>query len=181
MDSLEFRLKNLKESRLRAVLEAAAKKFGWGAKPAANHGYGLACGTEKGGYVATVAEVVVENDKPRVLRAVTAFECGAIINPDHLTNQIEGAVIMGLGGALSEAIEFENGQITNPAFSAYKVPRFRDAPMLETVLIDRKDLPSEGAGESPIIAIAPAVGNAIFEATGKRVRSMPMAPKGKLA
>jgi isoquinoline 1-oxidoreductase len=181
MDPLEFRLKNLKEARLRAVLEAAAKKFGWGAKPAGGHGYGLACGTEKGGYVATAAEVVVENDKPRVVRAVTAFECGAIVNPDHLTNQIEGAVIMGLGGALSEAIEFENGQISNPAFSAYKVPRFRDAPVLETVLIDRKDLSSEGAGESPIIAIAPAVGNAIFQATGKRVRSMPMAPKGKLA
>lgn len=180
MDPLEFRLKNLKEARLRAVLEAAAKKFGWGAKPAAGHGYGLACGTEKGSFVATVAEVVVENEKPRVLRAVTAFECGAIINPDHLMNQIEGSVIMGLGGALTEAIEFENGQISNPAFSVYKVPRFRDAPILETVLLDRKDLPSEGAGETPIIAIAPAVGNAIFQATGKRVRSMPMAPKGKL-
>jgi isoquinoline 1-oxidoreductase len=181
MDPLEFRLKNLKEARLRAVLEAAAKKFGWGAKPSAGHGYGLACGTEKGSFVATVAEVVVEKDKPRVLRATTAFECGAIVNPDHLTNQVEGAVIMGLGGALTEAIEFENGQITNPAFSAYKVPRFRDAPVLDTVLVDRKDLPSAGAGETPIIAIAPAVGNAIFQATGKRVRSMPMAPKGKLA
>jgi nicotinate dehydrogenase subunit B len=181
MDPLEFRLKNLKEPRLRAVLEAAAKKFGWGGKPAAGHGYGLACGTEKGSYVASVAEVVVEKDRPRVLRVTTAFECGAIVNPDHLTNQIEGAVMMGLGGALTEAIEFENGQITNPAFSQYKVPRFRDAPMLETVLLDRKDLPSEGAGETPIIAIAPAVGNAIFHATGKRVRSMPMAPKGKLA
>jgi nicotinate dehydrogenase subunit B len=182
MDPLEFRLKNLKEVRLRNVLEYAATKFGWGAKPAAGRGYGLACGTEKGSFVATVAEVVVDSDKPRVLRAVTAFECGAIVNPDHLTNQIEGAVIMGLGGALSEAIEFENGQISNPAFSAYKVPRFRDAPpVLETFLLDRKDLPSEGAGETPIIAIAPAVGNAIFQATGKRVRSMPMAPKGKLA
>jgi isoquinoline 1-oxidoreductase len=100
------------------------------------------------------------------------------VNPDHLKNQVEGAVIMGLGGALYERIEFENGKVTNPAFSAYHVPRFRDAPVLETVLLDRKDLPSEGAGETPIIAIAPAVGNALFHATGRRLRSMPLVPDG---
>jgi isoquinoline 1-oxidoreductase len=179
MDPLEFRLKNLKDERMKTVLQAAAKKFGWGKeKPAAGHGFGLAVGTEKGSYVATCAEVAIDNDRVQVIRATTAFECGAIVNPDHLTNQIEGAVIMGLGGALTEAIEFENGKILNPAFSKYKVPRFRDAPVLETVLVDRKDLPSEGAGETPIVAIAPAVGNAIFQATGQRLRSMPMAPKG---
>jgi isoquinoline 1-oxidoreductase len=179
MEPLEFRLKNLREPRLRAVLEAAARKFGWGKeKPGGGRGFGLAVGTEKGSFVASCAEVVVEKEKLRVVRVTTAFECGAILNPDHLTNQVEGCVIMGLGGALTEAIEFENGQIVNPAFSAYKVPRFRDAPILETVLLDRKDLPSEGAGETPIIAVAPAVGNAIFQATGVRLRSMPMAPKG---
>jgi isoquinoline 1-oxidoreductase len=178
MDPLEFRLKNLKDERLRAVLEAAAKKFGWGAKAAPGRGFGIACGTEKGGFVATCAEVAIDKEKVRVVRAVTAFECGAIVNPDHLTNQIEGAVVMGLGGALFEAIEFDEGKILNPAFSSYRVPRFRDAPVLETVLVDRKDLPSEGAGESPIICIAPAVGNAIFAATGKRLRSMPMVPEG---
>jgi nicotinate dehydrogenase subunit B len=109
---------------------------------------------------------------------VTAFECGAVVNPDHLTNQIEGSVVMGLGGALFERIEFENGQVSNPFFSAYRVPRFQDAPVLETVLVDRKDLPSEGAGETPIIGIAPAVGNAIFAATGIRLRSMPLVPDG---
>ena len=114
----------------------------------------------------------------RVVRAVTAFECGAVVNPDHLSNQVEGAVIMGLGGALFEQIEFDAGKILNPAFSSYRVPRFRDAPVLETVLVDRKDLTSEGAGECPIIGIAPAVGNAIFAATGRRLRSMPMAPDG---
>jgi CO/xanthine dehydrogenase Mo-binding subunit len=179
MDPLEFRLKNLKDARMRAVLEAAAKNFGWGKeKPAKGHGFGLAVGTEKGSFVSTCAEVAVEKDKVRVVRAVTAFECGAILNPDHLTNQIEGCVIMGLGGALYEQIEFENGQILTPALSAYRVPRFRDAPVLETVLLDHKDLPSEGAGETPIVAIAPAVGNAIFQAAGVRLRSMPMVPKG---
>jgi isoquinoline 1-oxidoreductase len=178
MDPLEFRLKNLKEPRLRAVLEAAARKFGWGAKPAPGRGSGIGCGTEKGSYIATCAEVAVEKDKVRVVRAVTAFECGAVVNPDHLTNQIEGAVVMGLGGALFERIEFDDGKVLNPAFSSYRVPRFKDTPVLETVLVDRKDLPSEGAGETPIIGIAPAVGNAIFQATGTRLRSMPLVPDG---
>jgi nicotinate dehydrogenase subunit B len=178
LDPLEFRLKNLKELRLRAVFEAAAKKFGWGAKPAPGRGYGIGGGTEKGSFVATCAEVAVEKGKVRVVRAVTAFECGAVVNPDHLTNQIEGSVVMGLGGALFEYVEFDDGKVLNPAFSSYRVPRFRDAPQLETVLVDRKDLPSEGAGETPIIGIAPAVGNAIFAATGIRLRSMPLVPDG---
>jgi isoquinoline 1-oxidoreductase len=181
IDPLEFRLKNLREPRMRAVLEAAAKKFGWGAKPAGGHGYGIAVGTEKGSFVASAAEVVVEKSKLRVVRVVTAFECGAVLNPDHLINQIEGSVVMGLGGALFERIDFEDGQITNPFFSAYRVPKFRDAPILETVLVDRKDLPSEGAGETPIVAVAPAVAGAIFQATGKRLRDMPMAPKGTVS
>jgi isoquinoline 1-oxidoreductase len=178
MDPLEFRLKNLKEPRLRAVFEAAAKKFGWGAKPAPGRGFGIGGGTEKGSFVATCAEVAADKGKVRVVRAVTAFECGAVVNPDHLTNQIEGSVVMGLGGALFEQVEFDDGKVLNPAFSSYRVPRFRDTPVLETVLVDRKDLPSEGAGETPIIGIAPAVGNAIFAATGIRLRAMPLVPDG---
>ena len=114
----------------------------------------------------------------RVLRAVTAFECGAILNPDHLKNQVEGCVVMGLGGALFEHIDFADGKILNPNFADYQLPRFRDAPALETVLLNRPDLASEGAGETPIIGIAPAVGNAICAATGVRLRSMPMIPDG---
>jgi nicotinate dehydrogenase subunit B len=181
INPLAFRLKNLKEPRLRAVLEAAAKQFGWGKEKSTEaRGFGLACGTEKGSFVATCAEVAIDQAKRqvRVVRATTAFECGAVLNPDHLKNQIEGAVIMGLGGALFEAIDFADGKIRNPSFSDYRLPRFRDTPTLETVLLDRKDLPSAGAGETPIIAIAPAVGNAIFEATGIRLRSMPMIPDG---
>src|SRR5262249_42588184 len=116
MDPLEFRLKNLKEPRLRAVLEAAAKQFGWGrAKAAADHGFGIAGGSDKGSYVATCAEVAVDRSsgKVQVVRLVTAFECGAILNPDHLKNQVEGAVNMGLGGALFEAIRFADGKILN--------------------------------------------------------------------
>ena len=180
IDPLEFRLKNLKDERLRAVLEAAAKSFGWGRKAGTDRGVGIAVGAEKGGYVATCAEVAVDRSSGRVqvVRAVSAFECGAVVNPDHLKNQVEGAMIMGLGGALFEAIAFEDGKILNPQFSKYRVPRFRDAPEIEVVLLDRKDLPSAGAGETPIVAIAPAVGNAIFDATGVRLRSMPMVPHG---
>jgi isoquinoline 1-oxidoreductase len=180
IDQLEFRLKNLRDDRTRAVLEAAAGAFGWGRKKGPDRGTGLAVGFEKGGYVATCAEVAVDRSSGRVqvVRAVSAFDCGAVINPDHLKNQVEGAMIMGLGGALFEAIEFENGKILNPRFSKYRVPRFRDAPEIEVVLLDRKDMPPAGAGETPIVGIAPAVGNAIFDATGVRIRSMPMVPKG---
>ena len=116
--------------------------------------------------------------KVKIERVVTAFECGAIVNPEHLKNQVEGAVVMGIGGALFEGIEFENGKLLNGKLSRYRVPRFSDLPALETVLIDRKDLESAGAGETPIVALAPAVGNAIFDASGVRLRALPMAPMG---
>jgi isoquinoline 1-oxidoreductase len=181
LDPLAFRLRNLQDTRLRAVLEAAARRFGWGrGRAAAGHGFGLACGTEKGSYVAACAEVAIEGQARRVkvVRVVTAFECGAVLNPEHLRNHIEGAAVMGLGGALFEAIDFAGGRIRNPRFSSYRVPRFGDVPALETVLVDRKDLPSAGAGETPLVAVAPAVGNAIFQATGQRLRSLPMVPRG---
>ena len=180
MDPLEFRLKNLKNERLRAVFEAAAKKFGWGRTKPAGHGFGMGGGFEKSGNVATCAEVAVDPKwgEVKVVRVVTAFECGAIVNPDNLRNQIEGSNIMGLGGALFESIEFENGQILNGRFSSYRVPRFSDVPVLETVLLDRKDIPSAGAGECPMVGLAPAIGNAIFDATGTRLRSLPMVPTG---
>jgi isoquinoline 1-oxidoreductase len=181
IDPVEFRLKNLKNDRLRAVLEAAASKFGWAkGKPAKGHGFGIAGGTEKGSYVATCAEVVVDDrtHAVKVLRVATAFECGAIVNPDNLKNQIEGGIVMALGGALFEQIKFADGKILNPRLSAYRVPRFTDAPAQETVLLNRKDLPSAGAGETPLVALAPAVGNAIFQAVGVRVRSLPMVPEG---
>jgi CO/xanthine dehydrogenase Mo-binding subunit len=181
MDPLEFRYKNLTDERLKAVFQAAAEKFGWGhAKPESGHGFGIAGGIEKGGYIATCAEVAIDpaTGAVRVVRVISAFDCGAVVNPDGLRNQLIGANIMGLGGALFEAIEFENGKILNPHFAQYRVPRFSDIPALDVVLIDRKDQPSAGAGESPIMGLAPAVGNAIFNASGKRLRSLPMAPKG---
>jgi isoquinoline 1-oxidoreductase len=175
MDPVEFRLKNLKDERQRAVISTVAEKFGWGKAKAV----GIAAGFEKNGYVCSAAEVSVDPaGKVRVVRIVTAFDCGAVVNPDGLKNQIEGAVIMGIGGALFESLQFENGRLLNPQLRTYRVPRFSDVPVLETVLIDRKDIRSAGAGESPIVATAPAIAEAIYSATGVRLRSMPLAPNG---
>jgi isoquinoline 1-oxidoreductase len=180
MDPLEFRLKNLKNERLRAVFEAAAKQFGWGKSKSPGQGFGMGGGYEKLGNIATFAEVNVDSKSGdvRVVRVVSAFECGAIVNPDNLRNQIEGSNVQGLGGALFEAIEFENGKILNGRLSQYRVPRFSDVPDLETVLLDRKDIPSVGAGECPMIGLAPAIANAIFDATGTRLRALPLVPNG---
>ena len=179
IDPLEFRMKNLSNARLKAVLQAAADKFGWaGAKSTAGRGYGLACGTDKGGYMATCAEVEIDTDKTmRVRRVVQAWESGAVINPNGLNNQNSGGVVQALGGALFEAILFAEGKLLNPQFARYRLPRFSDVPQIEVVLVDRKDLPSAGAGEIGLIGVAPAIGNAIFAATGVRVRNMPMAPR----
>lgn len=177
MDPLEFRLANLSDARMRTVLETGAKAFGWPRqKTEEGHGFGVAIGTEKGSYVATFAEIQVDPKTKaiRVKKLVEVFECGAIVNPDGLRNQVVGAMIQGLGGALFEAIHFENGHITNPHFASYRVPRFRDVPEIEAILLNRKDIPSAGAGETPIMAIAPAIGNAYYDATKVRLTGLPL-------
>jgi isoquinoline 1-oxidoreductase len=178
-DPLEFRLRHLDDGRLADVFRAAAGRVGWPASPRAGTGTGIAGGIEKGGRVATAAQVRVDGDGTlHVDRLVTAFDCGAVVNPDNLANQVEGAVMMGLGGALFEAIDFADGQIHNASLSQYRVPRLPDLPEVDVVLIDRPDQPSAGGGETPIIAVAPAIANAIFGACGVRLRSMPLAPRG---
>ena len=176
IDPLEFRLKNLRNERLIAVLRAAAERFGWDKKPAEGRGYGIGCGTEKGGFIATLAEVQADRSSGqiKVIRVVNAHECGAIVNPKHLENQVDGCVLQGLGGALFEAIQFEGGKLLNGQMAQYRVPRYPDMPSMETILLDRKDLPSAGAGECAIIGIAPAIANAVFAATGEWLRELPL-------
>jgi isoquinoline 1-oxidoreductase len=176
IDPLEFRLKNIEDSRLQAVFETAAKRFDWSKKPSSGSGYGIAGGFEKGGYVATCAEISVDHATQgiRIVRVVEAWDCGPVVNPNGLRNQIQGAIVMAIGGAMFEAVHFEAGKVLNPHFASYRVPRFRDVPNIEVELIDRKDQKPFGAGETPIVGLAPAVANAIFNATGKRIRSMPM-------
>jgi CO/xanthine dehydrogenase Mo-binding subunit len=173
IDAVEFRLKHLKNERVRAVLTAAAEKAGWPKPSAPGRAPGIACGTEKGSYIATVAEVSRAQSGFKVERLVVVFECGAIVNPDGLRNQVEGAVVQGLGGALFERIEFGNARITNGSMEQYRVPRFKDIPPIEIVLLDRKDIPSAGAGETPIVCVAPAIGTAV-RAFGQVVRQLPV-------
>ena len=176
-DPVEFRVNNLDDERLVTVLRAAAERFGW-ARGGSGVGQGIACGVEKDGRIATVAQVRNLEGSLRVVRLVTAYECGAVVNPDTVINQIEGATVMALGGALFEAIRFREGVITNGSFTDYRVPRFRDVPAIEVVLLDRRDLASAGAGETPMIGVAPAIANAIFDLTGRRLRTLPLETEG---
>jgi CO/xanthine dehydrogenase Mo-binding subunit len=178
-DPLDFRLAHLDNPRLRAVLEEAARRFNWRERTQhkqPNIGVGLACGTEKGSYVAACAELVIDaaQGKITVQRVTEVFECGAVVNPDNLLAQVQGCIIMGLGPALREEMQFAEGKMRNAAFSRYLVPRLADVPELDIHLLNRPDLSSAGGGETPIIAIAPAIANAVFHATGKRVRQMPI-------
>ena len=161
IDPLEFRLRHLDDRRLADAVAAAGERFCWGTAPA-GHGYGIAAGLEKGGRVATCADVTVdEHGHLDIERLVTVYECGAVVNPDTVRNQIEGGTMMALGGALFERVAFDDCQLADPSLASYRLPRFTDVPRIDVELLDRPDLPSVGAGEAPLIAVAPAIANAI--------------------
>jgi isoquinoline 1-oxidoreductase len=161
VDAFDFRIRHLKDTRIAAVLQAAVVKAGWPKASAPGRALGLACGAEKGSVVATVAELSKTSDGFRVERLVVAFECGAVVNPDGLHNQIEGCIVQGLGGALFEHVEFRDGVIVNGSMEQYRVPRFKDVPAIEIVIPPHaKHQPPAGAGETPIVCVAPAIGSA---------------------
>jgi isoquinoline 1-oxidoreductase len=178
-DPLQFRLRHLHNPRLRAVLEEAARCFRWQDRVGQKQpdtGVGLACGTEKGSYVAACVQVGIDRPKKqiRVQHVCQVFECGKILNPDNLRSQVEACVIMALGPALREEMCFEQGKMQNARFSSYQVPRVNDVPDMDIHLLDRPDLASAGGGETPLIAVAPAIANAVFHATSQRLRQMPI-------
>jgi nicotinate dehydrogenase subunit B len=177
MDPLEFRLKNLKDERMIAVLRAAAEKFGWTpAKGPSGRGYGIACGTDAGTWVAHIAEVKVDKTTGhvQVLRVACAQDMGLCINPQGAIIQMEGCITMGMGYALSEEIQFTGGKIHNHNFDSYTIPQFSWVPKIETVILDRHDQPSQGGGEPAIICMGGVLANAIFDATGARLFQLPM-------
>jgi nicotinate dehydrogenase subunit B len=182
IDPLELRRSHLGDARLAAALREVAERIDWTRERDPGVGLGIAGGIEKDARVATAVELRVGDDRRPVLtRIVVAFDCGRIVHPDALTNQIQGAISMGLGGALFEAVHFEpGGVLTNASMTDYRVPRITDLPAIEVILLDQPDVPSAGAGEAPIIALAPAIANAIFDASGVRLRDMPLVPGGRL-
>jgi isoquinoline 1-oxidoreductase len=170
-DAVELRLSQLEDERLAAVLSAVAERAGWGRGEGA---LGIAVGLEKGARVATCAEVRVGEAGIEVLRIVTGLECGAVVDPENLRLQVEGATVMGLGAALFEALRVDRGAVVNGSFASYRVPRFRDVPEIDVVLLDRRDIPPIGAGETPIVAVAPAIANAVCAVTGERRTALPL-------
>jgi len=180
-DPVGFRLRHLTaDERMARVVRTAAEAYGWReARAPTGLGVGFACAADSGAFVAQIAEVEVSRvtGEVRVRRVLTAHDCGLIINPDGLRNQIEGAVIMGLGFTLREAVRYEQGRILSDTFASYAIPTIRDTPALETMLIPNPDRPARGAGTAAIFPIAAAVTNAVFDATGRRLRELPLSPE----
>ena len=180
VDPLAFRLLHLTEPRVIRVLEAAAKQFGWvpGAAPS-GRGVGVACGSWRGTLVAAMAEVAVDRatGQVRVKRVVLAQDLGLVVNPDGARQQMEGAVTMGLGYALSEGLRFKDGRILDENFDTYRLPRFSWLPVIETVLVSNPGLPSQGGGEPPIVCMGAVLANAVFDAAGVRMLELPMTPE----
>ncbi len=179
IDPLSFRQRHATDQRLLRLLDQAAEKFGY--LPAAGpsgHGVGLACGAWRGGLVATIAQVAVDKatGRIRVLRVVTALDVGLVVNPDGARQQVEGATTQGLGFSLTEEVQFKGGRVLDRNFDTYQLPRFSWLPSIEVVLVHNPDLAPQGIGEPAIVAIGPALANAVFDAVGVRLDQLPMTP-----
>jgi isoquinoline 1-oxidoreductase beta subunit len=159
--------------RLRRVLDVVAEKSGWGKPLPAGRGRGLAALYSWGTYIAQVAEVTVAKDGTlHVDRVVVAIDCGQVINPDMVAAQMEGGIVFGLTAALYGEITFAGGQTQQSNFNNYSMLRINEMPRVEVHIIPSHEPPG-GCGEPPVPSIAPAVANAIFAATGKRLRRLP--------
>ncbi len=180
IDPVEFRMKHLKDEKMKAVLAAAAKRFGWTpGEPPKGRGYGVAMGIDAGTSVATIAEVEVDSKTGavQVKRVVCAQNMGLCINPEGATIQMEGCITMGLGYALTEEIHFRGGDILDRSFSTYQIPHFSWLPKIETIIMEDRNSPPQGGGEPAIITMGAVIANAIYSATGARLLQLPMTPE----
>jgi isoquinoline 1-oxidoreductase len=176
-DPLDFRLRHLKDRRMRSVLTAVAEKFGYSpAKPPSGRGIGISCGIDAETYVATMAEVKVDENTGAVAvkRLCCAQEMGQVVNPQGATIQMEGCLTMGLGYALAEEMRFENGRLLDTNFNTYAIPRFSWVPRIETVIVPNPTLPPKGGGEPAIVCMGGALATAVHDATGAKVLQLPM-------
>jgi len=190
-DPVQYRLKHISDQRLKDVIADAAKQAGWDTRPSPKAGQprtgiasgrGMACVLYEGdnGYVALVAEVDVNQDTGavRAKRIVVAQDVGPISSPDGLRNQLEGGALQGLSRALGEEVAWDDQKITSIDWATYRTLYVgSNVPTIESVLIDRPDSEAMGAGETAITIVAAAVGNAIFDATGVRLREVPFTPE----
>lgn len=175
IDPVELRLRNLSHPRFRRVLETAAERFGWsGASAPSQRGAGVAIGLDVGSYVGMCLQVQKQGAEVTVERVAVALDCGLTVNPDGAANQVEGSIVMGMGGALYEAIDFQDGRLLNAGFARYRVPRITNTPAIDVALVGDEETPSTGAGEPGIVPVAPAIANAVFDLTGERIRELPI-------
>lgn len=175
IDPVELRLRNITDARLRQVIEATVDRFGWRRTVSGKgRGIGMSCNIEKDARLALCVELESDGASVRVLRMVATGDFGAALNPDNLRSQMTGGLIQGLGGALWERVHFDGTRQTTRRLAQYRVPRFSDLPRMDVQLIDRRQVPSAGAGEAPITLTAPAIAAALFEATGVRRRQLPL-------
>jgi CO/xanthine dehydrogenase Mo-binding subunit len=185
-DPLEYRLHLLSKdedikyfdtvwhtARMRGVLQLAAEKAGWGKPLSAGHYQGIACFGCFSTYMAEVVEISMENDQPRVHRVVAAMDCGQVVNPSILEQQIKGGVIYALSNALHAQITIDRGRVVQGNFDDYAPIRMNEAPLIEAYSVPSTEAPT-GAGEPPVPPLAPALCNAIFAATKKRIRALPI-------
>ena len=182
VDPLQFRLNHLPDDadgqRMRKVLEAAAEKAGWGTALPEGHAHGIACCIDVGTVVAQVADVSVEREtgQVRVHRIVAAMDCGRVINPDGARAQVEGNIIWGVGSTLMEQASIKDGRVALTNFNGYPLLTMRQAPDIETLLLEAPDGVPRGVGEPPIGPTGAAIANALFTLTGVRMRTLPLTP-----
>ena len=188
-DAVEFRLRGLSDSRAIEVIKRAAEMIGWQTRPSPNPqaaqgnmlvGRGVAYMRYKQAenYVALAMEVAVDraSGKIEVRRITCAHDCGLIVNPDGLKNQVEGCILQTLSRALYEEVKFDRSRVTSVDWSSYPILRFPEVPPVDVALIDRPEIPPVGAGEAATAPVAAALANAVFDATGVRLRTVPFTP-----
>ena len=191
IDAVAFRLRGLTDPRAIEVIRRAAEMIGWQARPSPGPGSTAAQGnllTGRGfsyvrykqaeNYVAMAMEVTVDRTSGRIIvnRVTCAHDCGLVINPDSLRNQIEGSIVQTLSRALHEEVKFDRSRVTSIDWASYPILTFPEMPAIEVALIDRPTLPPLGAGEASTAPVAAALGNAVFDATGLRLRAAPFTP-----
>jgi CO/xanthine dehydrogenase Mo-binding subunit len=180
-DPVQFRLRGLTDPRAVAVIERAAQMIGWQSRPSPNPTPGVGRGiayvryNQSLNYIAVAMEVAVDraSGKIAIRRVTCAHDCGLVVNPDALRNQVEGCIMQTLSRTLHEEVKFDQSRVTTVDWASYPLLTFPEVPAVEVALLNHPELPILGAGEGATAPVAAALGNAIFDATGTRLRRVP--------